>query len=471
MVTTRLPRAAHSIHLRHGRALAAGLLALLVLAAPAAAQPLRTGITDPLEPAFGEHDPDAAYGAVRDAGGTIILVPVFWVSTTNGPPREPTNPGDRAYLWRSLDDRIARMTAAGLEPLLAVSAAPLWARTHAPDGRSRVTPNPSDLAAFVTALARRYDGGAHPRVRLFQVWNEPNLKTYMDQDGAPADYRAMLAAAYPAIHAVHDDNVVVAAGTAPFAGPDGRYGVGPLKFMRELLSERTEFDVWAHHPYTSGPPARRATVKDDASIGDLPALRRILRRAQRADRARSARIWATEFSWDSTPPDPFAVPLREHARWVAESFFRMWANGVELVVWFQLRDNPKGTFTWAQTFQSGLYMRTTDRYADEKAKPALRAFRFPFVALPAGRGVRVWGRTPGSGRAKVVVERRVRGRWRRVATLRADGDGIFTRRLRGLHGARLRARIGGDASLPFAARKTRNRFVNPFGGSELPPNG
>jgi len=83
--------------------------------------------------------------------------------------------------------------------------------------------------------------------------------------------------------------------------------------------------------------------------------------------------------------------LREHARWVSEALYRMWQDGVSLVVWFQLRDNPKGTFTWGQTYQSGLYFRTTPLYADEREKPAAlategSAAEGSAAAEPAGAG-------------------------------------------------------------------------------------
>jgi hypothetical protein len=438
--------------------LAAALLAAAPSAAPAA--PLVTALTDPTEAAFGEADPDGALAAARDAGARVLRAPVFWSQVAPSAPRDATDPADPAYRFAPLDATVRGIVAAGMEPMLIVQAAPAFARVRGP------SPDPGDLAAFMTALARRYAGDFRelPRVRLFILWNEVNLKTYLDQGDAPAHYRAMLRAAYPAIHAVREDNVVVGGALAPFAGPAGRYGTAPLPFMRELLSEPAPFDVWSVHPYTSGPPARRAANRGDVSIGDLPAVRRILRATGHARKP----LWVTEISWDSAPPDPYAVPVREHARWVAEGLYRMWRSGVRLVVWFQLRDNPRGTFTWGQTWQSGLFFRTTDRYADERPKPALLAYRFPFVALPARRGVTVWGRTPGAVPARVVVERRAGRRWRRVATLRADRDGIFRRRLRGHRGAVLRARTPSAASLPFAARRTRMRFVHPFGGSALP---
>jgi hypothetical protein len=449
----------------------AGVLAALFLAiacaAPAQGRPLETGFVDPAESAFGETDLPGAYAAARGAGARVVRVQVFWGGVALAAPKDATNPADPAYSWRTVDQRVRDIVAAGMEPLLSIHGTPGFARLRGP------TPNPSDLGAFAAAMARRYDGAQRtrdgsvlPRVRRFQIWNEPNLKDYLDQQDAPVQYREMLRAAHPAIHRVHEDNVVVAGGLAPFAGPQGRYGVAPLPFMRAVLAEPVPFDVWAHHPYTSGPPAGRAANRGDASIGDLPVIRSILRSTGHG----RARLWATEFSWDSGPPDPFGVPLAEHGRWVAEGLYRMWRHGVSLVVWFQLRDNPRGTFTWGQTFQSGLYFKSAPLYAQERAKPALRAFRFPFVALPARGAVRVWGRTPDGAAARVTVERRAGRSWRRVATLRADRDGIFERRVRVRRGALLRARIGRDTSRPFAARTTRRRFVNPFGGSSLPPD-
>lgn len=444
---------------------AVAVVLALGCASPAAAQPLQTALTDPTEAAFGEVDPPGAYAAARAAGASVVRVPVVWSAVARSAPQAASDPADPAYQWADVDRRVRDITAAGMEPLLSTYSAPHFARVR---GRS---PSPSDLGAFVGALARRYAGGyvlaggaELPRVRLFQIWNEPNLTSYLDPQGAPAHYREMLRAAYPAIHRVRAGNVVVAGGLGPFAGPGGRYGMSPLPFMRAVLAEPVPFDVWSQHPYTSGPPARRAANRGDASIGDLPQVRAILRSTGHRD----ARLWVTEFSWDSTPPDPFAVPLAEHGRWVAEGLYRMWRHGVSLVVWFQLRDNPRGSFTWGQTFQSGLYFRTAARYADERAKPALTAFRFPFVALPTRGGVTLWGRTPDSGRRRVVIEQRAGRRWRRVTSVRAGAGGIFTRRLRGRRGTRLRARVGGAASLPFDARATRNRFVNPFGGSALP---
>jgi hypothetical protein len=73
------------------------------------------------------------------------------------------------------------------------------------------------------------------------------------------------------------------------------------------------------------------------SIGDLPEANRLLRAAVRARHVVSrgrVQLSVTEFGWDSKPPDDYAVPLKLHARWVAEALYRMWLDGVTLVTWY-----------------------------------------------------------------------------------------------------------------------------------------
>ena len=116
-----------------------------------------------------------------------------------------------------------------------------------------------------------------------------------------------------------------------------------------------------------------------------------------------------------------AGPRRSHARWVAEALYRMWDQGVSLVTWFMLRDQP---FTPSTPFQAGLYFRGEDGVASDKPKMALTAFR-PFVAFrqPAKKSVMYWGRS--SAGAAVIVEQKRQGAWRILETLRPNRYGIF----------------------------------------------
>ncbi len=317
-------------------------------------------------------------------------------------------------------------------------------------------------------------------MRYWQVWNEPNLSIQLmpqHDDGrivSPGWYRDMVNAMARTVHAVHRDNVVIAGGLAPFGGdindPSGgpvgdQDRIHPLEFMRDLLcmsngakpeptcDDKTEFDVWAHHAYTYGGPTHHAFNPDDVSIGDLPTMRRLLDAAAAAGHVRTSKkvaFWVTEFSYDSNPPDPRGLPLALHARWTSEALYRMWQSGVSLVTWFLLRDEPFPQ----EMFQSGLYFRGANGVASDKPKPALRAFRFPFVAFrQKGGGIRYWGRTPPGANKAVVVEQAQGRRWTRLVAPKVDRYGIFQGRVSSARGnGPLRTRLAdrSDRSQPFS---------------------
>jgi hypothetical protein len=483
----------HTATVRMRLAVAAVLAALSALPAagggargllPAAASPapggLETAVTDPV--AFGGPAVQTALRGVRRTGAHAVRLHLEWRRVAPTGSHKPAafnaaDPAEPAYRWSGFDRQVELAAAAGLEPIVSVQVAPEWAERSPTGAEGTRNPSPSEFGSFARAAARRYGGGFRglPRVRYWQAWNEPNLDWFLMpqfQGGAavsPAAYRALLNAFAAAVKSIHRDNVVIAGGTSPF-GEINR-AVSPLRFMRELLcirpscSARVTFDVWAHHPYTNGGPTHQARQPDDVSLGDLPDMRRLLDTAWRTKHIRAARrpaFWVTEFSWDSYPPDRYAVPLSLHGRWVSEAMYRMWRAGVSLVTWFQLRDEPLGT----SNFQSGLYFSTGTGYRLTRAKPALTAFRFPFVALRSGSRTLVWGRTPGGNPAQVAVEQQSGRAWKRVAVLRTTPLGIFTARLQSKPVGRFRGRVlgGADLSLPFAAKAPPDlKLENPFG--------
>lgn len=203
-----------------------------------------------------------------------------------------------------------------------------------------------------------------------------------------------------------------------------------------------------------------------------------MRRTLRAARARGRIVtdqpgvafWVTEFSWDTSPPDPRGVPSERHARWVSEALYRMWRSGVSLVTWTQLRDYPFP----AHAYQAGFYRwdRGGDRFNKPK-KLSLTAFRFPFVAFPRRGGITVWGRTPTSQSVRVVIQRKTSRGWVRLASVSPNVNGIFSRRIstRKTKGT-VRARwvAGRQSSVPFTLLvRTPDIFVNPLGcGDPIP---
>jgi hypothetical protein len=470
-------------------ATAATIAAFASTPGAAPARPLETGVFDGETFMLGDA---RAFNRVRAAGATRVRIAVGWsgiapgLRPATGDPTDPEDP-DYDYSWRSLDTAVRQATRADLEPVLSISGTPRWARRDPSCTSGDIcAPDAGEFADFAKAAARRYSGhfDGIPPVRYWQAWNEANIHPFLvpqfDPGGTPVSpdiYREMLNRFAAAVKAVDDENLVITSGLAPLTRPGS---LGPLDFMRRLLcmadsgdqpvcAGKARFDIWSTHPYTPGSPRRQGSDPDDAALGDLPEMTRLLRAAERAERIESEFIhvpfWVTEFSWDTNGPDPGGVPIRRHARWTAEALYRMWKAGVRSVFWFLLRDQP-GNGAPPQIFQSGLYFRG-DSLVEDRPKLSIRAFRFPFVALPEAGWIRVWGRTPDSLPGIVHVQMLGEsGRWRTVARLLADADGIFSKRTNLPRRARLRALVRNTTSVPFVVKRTRDMFQPPFGKTD-----
>jgi hypothetical protein len=431
---------------------------------------------------------DQAMANIAKTGARVVRLSVYWASVA--PVKYPTrfvasDPADPHYRFATVDRQVEAVVRHGLQPILSFYGPPSWAQvahTELPDAVA--APALDDYQAFATALARRYSGHFHglPRVRYWMAWNEPNAIYYWapqyNKKGravSPGYYRNVLNTFAMVVHREHNDNLVVAGSLTPFVR-DVPQTMAPLQFMRDLLCmsggrdphpichDPVHFDVWAHHPYTSGSPNHHALNPDDVSVADLPKMKALLDAAVAAGNVISngpVRFWVTEFSWDSNPPDPRGVPADLEARWVAEALYRMWDAGVSLVTWLQLRDSPYP----AQDYQSGLYYRGRHGLASDPPKPALAAFRFPFVAYPSAKWISYWGRTPTSSGGVVKLETNALGRWQVIATAKADSNGIFRGSMRDTVRGALRADFGAAISPAFSLTPPpdENLKVTPFG--------
>jgi hypothetical protein len=438
------------------RAAVAALIGAAVGAAQAqAAAPLNLGFYDGevLSPAAAERA--TSLDRASQLGAKIVMVPVDWVGVAPSPPtRDAGDPGNPAYDWHAVDSAVRDAAARHLSVVLAILTAPPWAEganrpASAPRGSWR--PSPTALASFARAAARRYSGsypdpatsGARlPAVRYWQPWWEPNLSVeltpqWVREQGrlvpsGPRIYRQLLNAMYGAVKGVARANVVVTAGTSPFGDPPGGDRMRPVQFARELLClqgsrlrpaacrDPAHFDVFAHHPYSVGGPRRAALNADDAAVPDMYKFVRLLRAAERTRRALPQghkRLWVTEMSWDSFPPDPGGIPVEQHARWLEDAFFLLWRQGVDTILWFGVRDQAPNP-DYASTNQSGVLFR------DGSPKPAATAYRFPFVAERVSSSrVRVWGLAPR--RATVLIKRRSQAGPKTIAVIHVGRNRVF----------------------------------------------
>jgi hypothetical protein len=470
--------------MRRAKILAAGvlLLALLGLAGGArAASPLELGFFDAV---FTGPNGGAWLQRSAGAGADVVRIDIGW-DAPNGTHRpvgfHAQDPGDPQYDFSRADQAIRDASADGLRIIASFSGAPAWAEgpgmpADASPGSWR--PDPSALEDYGIALGRRYSGHfpdpqhpGHnlPRVGSFQVWNEPNLSKYLSpqwsgtRTAAPELYRRMLNAFYRGVKSVDPSALVVTAGTAPFGDPaPGGERIMPARFVRDLLCLRqtaigfmgtrckdpAHFDVLAHHPYSVGAPDTVALNADDVSIPDLGKLTRLLRAAERNGTALPRRrhpLWVTEVGYNTKPPNPQGVPIGEDARWLEQTLELLWQQGVGVITWNTIVDQPPDP-SYSATSQSGVFFLNGRPKA-----PVLQAFRFPLVATRTGTGtVQVWGRAPAAG--SVEIDRRVGSRWAAVRTLQTGAHATFLITVAARGGAGFRARIGDEQSLVWQLR-------------------
>ncbi len=263
---------------KHRSLWARGLVALACLltavgvGAPSPAHAaVAKGLTEPSLDAGSAGEPRSA--TIREIrhglGARWVRVSVGWAEL------QPARDEYSAEAVNRLDTLVDSLHASGVRIVLTAFAMPSWASqsywwSHPPSGHA---PGPQpfypidgtalgefgDLGEF---LARRYAGKA----QALEVWNEPNLWTFLYPQRTPDDpsfaartYLRMLKAYHAGVERAHTGVRVVAGATAPI-GLNDAYRTSPQRFARFLKRARAGryFDIYSHHPYTPGGSIRTA---------------------------------------------------------------------------------------------------------------------------------------------------------------------------------------------------------------------
>jgi hypothetical protein len=347
---------------RRGAALAISLVACSLLAGQPALASDAVGIySEELESA-NSADPATVAAAMRDAHVGLVREPFSWA-------RVETVPGQLDF--STYDTVMAAAASAGLQVLPVVMDPPAWRSTAPATGRLRAMyppRDPAELAAFASALARRYGPGgsfwsAHPQltpapIRSWQIWNEPNIQAFWATGPDPAAYVRLLDAVATAIRAA-DPGAEIVAGGLPYAGN----GLTPPEFIAAMYAAgaRGTFDTIAIHPYAA----------------DVAGVMEILRRTrlQLDDLGDPERpIRATEFGWATGGP-PVTVTASEPAQAallhdaiaaMQRSRDALHLRGFVAFRWQDMAPNAGQTDVWA--LHTGLLR------IDGSAKPAVTAF-------------------------------------------------------------------------------------------------
>jgi len=176
---------------------------------------------------------------------------------------------------------------------------PRWASSPIYDDHPTLPPqDPSDLAAFAAAFARRY--GAY--VTHYQVWDEPNLyDAWGETPPSPSHYVAMLAAVYEAVRAEDLGAQIIAAALAPTTEDNSR-NIMDWRYLREmyLLGASKFLDAAAGKPYGfNDSPEDRTVSPLRLNFSRVIVLREIMLAFGDAHKP----LWLSEWGWNSLPSD------------------------------------------------------------------------------------------------------------------------------------------------------------------------
>lgn len=258
----------------------------------------------------GAGDTHANIGHIRALGFGWMAIQVPW---------QDIEPNQSDFRWEGLDAVIGAYNAGGVKVLLSVVNAPDWARP--PDDNRSVYGPPADyatLATFLSELSQRYRG----KVQAIEVWNEQNL-SYMGggQPIPPANYVAMLSAAYQAIKLVDPSIVVVSGAPTPTGLNNATIAIDDVVYLQQMYAAglKGNCDAIGAHPFGyNNPPDAQLGYADPAEPTfkghrsfffreTLEAYRNVM--VSNGDGA--TKIWATYFGWAS---DSNPIPGFEYAR-------------------------------------------------------------------------------------------------------------------------------------------------------------
>jgi hypothetical protein len=325
---------------------------------------------------------NAQMGAMVASGVESIRAVFDWSyaqpysSWSQVPPAETsqfTSVGGIPTRFGEFDELVKLAAKHGLTVLPTVLYTPSWDAAPSINALS-IPQRDAPYAAFCAALVRRY--GPHGTfwqtnspavpIRMWQIWNEPNLEYYWPQQPFAASYVALLRAAHQAIKAADPGAKVVLGGLPDLSWVS-------LKSIYAIRGARKLFDVVALHPYTKQP---------QGVITILRYVRQVMVAAGDADKP----MIADEVSWPSSvghhATSQFDIGTTEagQARNTATVLPLLASNrrslhliGFDYYTWATADDNGGNQFDFA-----GLFKYQSGKLTP---KPAYAAFRKAALAL------------------------------------------------------------------------------------------
>jgi len=233
-------------------------------------------------------------------------------------------PAPGRYEWRYADAAIDALAGRGINVIgLLNGPTPGWA-AQGRAGDTFAPPDPAAFASFAAAAVARY----RDRVRVWEIWNEPDNALYWQPAPDIGQYATLLKTTSAAIRAVDPTAQIMVAG---IVSPE------PAASWLAALADQgawSSFDIVSIHPYTDPLPPERGQI-DSAGFGSIRSL---------VDRLGRKPIWATESGYSTGAGGRGGVAFSEEdqASYLVRSMVLLRAAGAEKVLWYSLKDAAGG---------------------------------------------------------------------------------------------------------------------------------
>lgn len=300
------------------------------------------------------------------------------------------------WSWDRLDRLVALAEARRVEVLLPLGLTPGWASAR-PDEYSAYRPGqaaePADLddwRRYVEAVVNRYAG----RIRLFEIWNEPNLKSFYSGD---IDSMVRLCRDAREVIKRADPRNLLVSPSATLAG-------GPAWLDRFLAAGGTDcFDVVGFHFYVTPDPPEKMLER-------VAEVRRVMAAHGISDRP----LWNTEDGVfiDAKRPRlngkaPGRVVLGEPqaAAALARSLVLARAAGIERFYWYSWDNEDLGLVEYDGTLkQPARAFTEVHRWLVGAELIECRGARGTWICpLVRGRKQRAWMAWSPGGRRRLTL--------------------------------------------------------------------
>ena len=307
------------------------VFALGLVSSADAAKRMELAIQDDNVLRDGFWSPFTGFEKARELNATWVRVNLPWASAVNGANRR-RQPRNLTYDWTRWDDAVFRAGQQGIKVELTLTGpAPRWATGNRKKGVYK--PKAAKFGAFARSAAQHFDG----RVTRFTIWNEPNLRQWLQPiRQSPRLYRNLYASAYRAIKGVRSSNQVFIGETAPYGQRDseGLRTIAPLKWLRGVTRVNSRYrghrgatlrtDGYAHHPYDyKHKPTFRYPGKDNVTLATLGRLTKALSRLRSAGALKTPRggvpyVYLTEYGYFAAYK--YRLPRAKQARYLVKGF-------------------------------------------------------------------------------------------------------------------------------------------------------